>query len=79
MTRSSIEINENSIVTSQWESIVTSLVACLPQQVYVVVQHHVGKEGKQMTRSYVCIYRRSEGSNVPLPIVYVDTKWFNHS
>ncbi len=66
VTRSSVEMNENWIVTSQWKSSVTSLVACLPQHVYIVVQHHVGK---QMTRSYVCNYRRSEGSNVPLPIV----------
>ncbi len=40
---------------------------------FVVVQHHVGEEGKQLTWSYVCNYSRSEGSNVPLPFVYVDT------
>ncbi len=32
-----------------------------------------------MTWTYVCNYRRSEGSDVPLPLVYVHTKWFNHS
>ncbi len=58
-TRSSVETNENSIVTSQWKSTVTSLIACLPQHVYVVVQHHVGEEGKPMTWSYVCIYRKT--------------------
>ncbi len=55
----------------------TSLVACLPQYVYVIVWHQIGEEGKQLTLSYV--YRSSDGSDVSLPFVYVDTKWFSHS
>ncbi len=31
--------------------------------------HHVGDDGKQMTRSYVSNQRRPAGSNIPLPFV----------
>ncbi len=36
-TRSSVEMNKNSIMVSQWKYIVTSLVVCLPKHVYIDV------------------------------------------
>ncbi len=41
VTRSSIETNENSIMTSQWKYIMMLLVACLPKMFMLMFEDHV--------------------------------------
>ncbi len=64
-TRSSVEANDNSIMTSQWKYIVTSLVACLPKHVLLMYGCHVGDEGKQLNWSYVGNHKGTGGEICP--------------
>ncbi len=67
-TESSVETNENSIVTSQWRSnvIQCDVIHCMSTiTCFVIVLHHVGEAGKQNNASYNYHYRRYGGVQSP--------------